>query len=75
MRIAAVTAQEPLSGQTLLLNEADDEAVFKDVVRSSREKYAKKVVTKEQAQKNKVFSTKSTSQNIKSRQRHNKPTA
>lgn len=51
MRISAVTAQEPLSGQTLLLNEADDEAVFKEAIRSSREKYAKKVVAKEKPQK------------------------
>ncbi|MDQ5885787.1 MAG: hypothetical protein QG628_184, partial [Patescibacteria group bacterium] len=51
MRIAAVTAQEPLSGQTLLLNEADDEAIFKEAIRSSREKYAKKVVAKEKTQK------------------------
>ena len=43
MRISAVTAQEPLSGQTLLLDEADDETVFKEAIRSSREKYAKKV--------------------------------
>ncbi len=51
MRIAAVTAQEPLSGQTLLLDEADDEAVFKEAIRSSRERYAKKVVAKEKPQK------------------------
>ncbi len=75
MRIAGVTAQEPLSGQTLLLDEADNEAVFKEVVHSSREKYARKVITKEQAHNNKVFFTKNTSQNIKSRQRDNKPSA
>ncbi len=51
MRIAAVTTQEPLSGQTLLLDEADDETIFKEAIRSSREKYAKKVVAKEKPQK------------------------
>ena len=57
MRIAAVTAQEPLSGQTLLLNEADDEAVFREAIRSSREKYAKKVVAKEKPQKTSTATT------------------
>lgn len=47
MRISAVTAQEPLSGQTLLLNETADETVFRETIRSSREKYAKKIVVKE----------------------------
>ena len=53
MRIAAVTAQEPLSGQTLLLDEADDETIFKEAIRSSREKYAKKVVEKAKTKNNK----------------------
>jgi len=75
MRIAAVHAQEPLSGQTLLLNEVDNEAVFKEVVYSSREKYARKVVTKEQAHKNKAFSTKNTSPNTNTLQRDSKPIA
>jgi hypothetical protein len=57
MRISAVTAQEPLSGQTLLLNKADDEAVFKEAIRSSREKYAKKVVAKEKPQKTSTATT------------------
>lgn len=57
MRIAAVTAQEPLSGQTLLLDEADDETVFKEAIRSSREKYAKKIVSKEEPQKTSVATT------------------
>ena len=57
MRIAAVNAQEPLSGQTLLLDEADDETVFKEAIRSSREKYAKKIVAKEEPQKTSVATT------------------
>ena len=44
MRIAAIKAQEPLSGETVVVNEPEDEEVFKEAMRSSREKYAKKVV-------------------------------
>ena len=50
MRISAVTAQEPLSGQTIVVSEPEDEAVFTEAIRSSREKYAKKVI-EEKSQK------------------------
>ena len=50
MCISAVTAQEPLSGQTIVVSEPEDEAVFTEAIRSSREKYAKKVI-EEKSQK------------------------
>lgn len=40
MRIAALEAQEPLSGRTVLLNEASNPSVAKEVKQSSRDKYA-----------------------------------
>lgn len=51
MRIAAISAQEPLSGETVVVEEAADEIVFKEVIRSSRKKYAKKVVLKTETKK------------------------
>lgn len=51
MRIAAISAQEPLSGETVVVEEAADEIVFKEVIRSSRKKYAKKVVAKTETKK------------------------
>jgi len=51
MRIAAISAQEPLSGETVVVKEAEDEIVFKEVIRSSRKKYAKKAVPNEKLQK------------------------
>jgi hypothetical protein len=51
MRIAAISAQEPLSGETVVVEEAADEIVFKEVIRSSRKKYAKKVVPKTETKK------------------------
>ena len=51
MRIAAISAQEPLSGETVVVEEAEDEVIFKEVIRSSRKKYAKKVVPKTETQK------------------------
>jgi hypothetical protein len=54
MRIAAISAQEPLSGETVVVEEAADEIVFKEVIRSSRKKYAKKVVPKTETKKTSV---------------------
>jgi hypothetical protein len=51
MRIAAISAQEPLSGETVVVEEAADEIVFKEVIRSSRKKYAKKVVENTETKK------------------------
>ena len=51
MRIAAISAQEPLSGETVVVEEAADEIVFKEVIRSSRKKYAKRIVAKVGTQK------------------------
>lgn len=47
MRIAAIKAQEPLSGETVVIHEPEDATVFKEVINSSREKYAKKVEKEE----------------------------
>ena len=41
-RLAAVHAQEPLSGQTLLLENEGDEAVRDEIVKHSRKKFARK---------------------------------
>jgi len=69
MRIAAVTAQEPLSGQTIVVTEPEDETVFKEAIRSSREKYAKQVIVNEKAQKT---STTVTPKSVLTTKRHNK---
>ena len=41
-RISAVTAQEPMSGVTVVVEEQGDELIAKRVIESSRELYAKK---------------------------------
>ncbi len=41
-RLAAVHAQEPLSGQTLLLENDGDEAVWDEIVENSRKKFGRK---------------------------------
>lgn len=43
-RIAAVEAQEPMSGETLLLPDEGSKAIAEDVIESSRKLYAKKYV-------------------------------
>lgn len=47
MRIAAVEAREPLSGQTLLLEQRPDEVTAKQVIKESRLKYGKKIVVEQ----------------------------
>ena len=42
VRISAVTAQEPMSGVTVVVEEQGDELIAKRVIESSRELYAKK---------------------------------
>lgn len=42
VRISAVTAQEPMSGVTVVVDERGDESIAKRVINSSRELYAKK---------------------------------
>lgn len=39
LRIAAVVAQEPLSGQTIILHDDGDEDIAQEVINSSRQKY------------------------------------
>ena len=41
MRLAAVHSQEPLSGQTILLDSDGDEVVAEQVKKSSRDRYAR----------------------------------
>jgi len=41
-RLAAVSAQEPLSGQTLLLENEGDETVRDEIIKHSRKGFAKK---------------------------------
>jgi hypothetical protein len=47
VHISAVTAQEPMSGVTVVVEEAGDESVAKRVVEASRRLYAKKAETEE----------------------------
>lgn len=47
VRISAVTAQEPMSGVTVVVEEVGDESVAKRVVEASRRLYAKKAETEE----------------------------
>ena len=42
VRISAVTAQEPMSGVTVVVEERGNELIAKRVIESSRELYAKK---------------------------------
>ncbi|MFZ1243347.1 MAG: type IV secretion system DNA-binding domain-containing protein, partial [Candidatus Saccharimonas sp.] len=42
VRISAVTAQEPMSGMTVVVEEQGDESIAKRVIESSRKLYAKK---------------------------------
>ena len=42
VRLAAVNAQEPLSGETLLLKNDGDEAMRDEIIRHSRKKFARK---------------------------------
>lgn len=47
VRISAVNAQEPMSGMTVVVEEAGDESVAKRIVETSRRLYAKKAETEE----------------------------
>ena len=47
VRISAVTAQEPMSGVTVVVEEQGDESIAKRVIESSRELYAKKAAIAE----------------------------
>ena len=48
VRISAVNAQEPMSGMTVVIEEAGDESIAKRVIQTSRELYAKKAVPEEE---------------------------
>jgi hypothetical protein len=43
VRISAINAQEPMSGVTVVVEEAGSEATAEHVIKSSRERYAKKI--------------------------------
>lgn len=43
VRISAVNAQEPMSGMTVVIEEAGDESIAKRVIQTSRELYAKRL--------------------------------
>ena len=43
VRISAVTAQEPMSGVTVVVEEQGDESIARRVIELSRELYAKKI--------------------------------
>lgn len=48
VRISAVNAQEPMSGMTVVIEEAGDESIAKRVIQTSRELYAKKAEPEEE---------------------------
>ena len=72
MRIAAVNAQEPFSGETILLEDEGDEEMRKRVITTSRENYAKEYVESEidtsELPKKSEKDTKSKETNISTRQ-------
>jgi hypothetical protein len=51
MKLSAIQPQEPLSGQTLLLDDDGDDAIFQKSINFSRSAFAKKQELKEEEQK------------------------